>query len=212
MMLFVPLLAQVSSTAVIADTQSLFDETVVVRNLSFFTITRSIDISGKTNVKIQGSIDVVSGGGSISVYVMDADGYQQFQKSREARKAALYTADDVVSQTLSVPIATSGTYHVVLDNEKSLLTSKTVRVQLTLSYDAEFLNTTLLYAIAGVVVVLVAAGLAFAFMRSRRKGPAGGSTAASAATVEISRKHCGFCGAIMHELAKICPACGKQQA
>lgn len=204
------LVTQASTRVAFADTQSLFNETVVVKNLSFFTITRTIDITGKINVKVQGSVDLVSGGGSISVYVMDADGYQQYQKSREARKSALYSADDVASQTMSVPIAKSGTYHIVLDNEKSLLTSKTVRVQLSLYYETPFLGSPMFFAIVGVAVVAVAVVAAFVFMRSKKK-PSGSVPTSKAVGTDAARKNCFSCGALMHEMAKICPACGKQQ-
>jgi RNA polymerase subunit RPABC4/transcription elongation factor Spt4 len=30
-------------------------------------------------------------------------------------------------------------------------------------------------------------------------------------SAEAVRKNCSFCGALMHERAKTCPACGKQQ-
>lgn len=207
------LAARITSTTVLADTEQLFNDTVEVKNLAFSTITRSIDVSSMTNVKLQGSIDVISGG-SISVYVMDANGYQQYQQNRQARQSALYRAEDVMSQTLSVPISTSGNYYVVLDNENSLLTSKTVRVQLSLSFDRPFLsatNPTLLYAIVGVAVMAVGAAAIFIFMRRRPRSPIGLSSHPAAVVTEVGFKNCVFCRAVMHEMAKTCPACGKPQ-
>jgi hypothetical protein len=205
-------LATQTTSSVLAETQQLFDETIVVKNLAYFAITRTIDISSKTNVRLQGSIDVVSGGGSISVYVMDADGYQQYQASRQARQSALYKAEDVASQTLSVPVTKSGTYYVVLDNENSLISSKTVRVQLNLAFDEPFQGSPLFYAIIVVAVVVVAAVAVFIFMRKRGSGTVVGSSAIPALTIEAGLKKCVFCGAAMHEMARTCAACGRQQA
>jgi hypothetical protein len=205
-------LATQTTSTVLAGTQQLFDETIVVKNLAYFAITRTIDISAKTNVRLQGSVDVISGGGSISVYVMDADGYEQYQASRQARQSALYKAEDVASQTLSLLIAKSGTYYVVLDNENSLISSKTVRVQLNLAFDDPFLGSTPFYAIIGVAVVVVAGVVVFIFMRKRGSGKVGGSSSMPVLDVEGGLKKCVFCGAAMHEMARTCAACGKQQA
>jgi hypothetical protein len=200
------LILATGATVVFADTQQLFDETIVVNNLSFYSITRTIDISDMTNVQIQGTIDVLSGTGTITVYVMNADGYVQFQQNHQAPQSALYEAQDVVSQTVSVPIATSGTYYIVLDNQNSLLTSKTVRVQLTLSFDRPFLGSPLFYAIVGALLVAGVAGVAF--MRHRQKGRKSPSQVAG---TEIGFKHCTQCGARIPEIARICQACGKGQ-
>ena len=205
------MLATQVTSSVLADTQQLFSETVVVKNLSIYTITRSIDISGMTNVKLEGSVDLVSGGGSINVYVMDADGYQQYQQNHNARQSSLYIAENAISQALSVPITKSGTYYVILDNQQSLLSSKTVRVQLSLSFDTPFLSSTPFYAIVGVAVVVVVVVAAFVFMRRKRKGSSRLPAAPTMVNTEVGFKKCAFCGSLMHELAKTCPACGNQQ-
>jgi len=197
-------------TLVNADTQQLFNSTVIVKNLNYYTITQPIDVSGMANVQLQVEINVVSGG-TISVYVMDATGYQQFQQNTQPPESALYRADDIVSQNLSVPIAKSGNYYVVLDNEKSLLTAKTVQVGLSLTFEPPFTSSTLFYVIIAVAVLAVAA--AFIFVRHRRRGPSHAPQPAMRNLVmtEVGFKKCVFCGAMMHEMAKTCPACGKRQ-
>jgi hypothetical protein len=210
-LLTITLVLATQVTSVKADTQQLFNSTVNVKNLNYYTITQPIDISGMTNVELQVEISVVSGG-TISAYVMDAAGYQQFQQSTQPPESALYRADDIVSQTLSAPIAKSGNYYVVLDNEKSLLTSKTVKVQLSLSFEIPFTSSTQFYVIV-VVVVLVVAALIFIFVRRKRRVPTRAPPAIrNLMMTEVGFKKCVFCGALMHELAKTCPACGKQQS
>jgi len=210
-LLTITLILATQVTAVNADTQQLFNSTVNVKNLNYYTITQPIDISGMTNVKLQVAISVV-GGGTISVYVMDAASYQQFQQSTQPPESTLYRADDIVSQTLSVPIAKSDNYYVILDNEKSILTSKTVQVQLSLSFETPFTSSTLFYVIV-VVVVLAVAAFIFIFLRRKRRGLTRAPPAMrNLVMTEVGFKKCVFCGAVMHELAKTCPACGRQQS
>ncbi len=196
-----------SFTVATAASEELFNETVQVGNLDYNTITRTVDITGKNNVRLMGQIDVLSGG-DITVYVMDADAYHQFQTTGEARQYALYAVDNVASQTLEVPIGRSGSVYVVLDNTLSLLTSKSVKVRLSLSYETPFFTTEV---IAGLVVAIVAvAGIgAFLLMRRRPKVKAGSGI--QQVMTQGARKNCIHCGAMMHEMARTCPACGKEQ-
>jgi hypothetical protein len=211
-LLTITLVLATQITSVNADTQQLFNSTVDVKNLNYYTITQPIDISGMTNVELQVEISVVSGG-TISAYVMDAASYQQFQQSTQPPQSALYRADDIVSQTMSVPIAKSGNYYVVLDNEKSLLTSKTVKVQLSLSFEPPFTSSTQFYVIVVVVVLAVAAAFIFVFVRRKRRVRTRiPSPMRNLVMTEVGFKKCTFCGAMMHELARTCPACGKQQS
>jgi hypothetical protein len=206
LLLALVLLAASQFAMVAAETDELFDETVQVGNLNYFTITRTVSIEGKNNVRLTGQIDVISGG-DITVYVMDSDGYQQFQAGGRARESALYAADNVASQTIDVALSKSGPVHVVLDNTGSLLTTKSVRVRLSLTYDTPFFTTEV---IAGIGIAVVAVAVA-AFFLMRRKGSAKPATVMQPVLTQGTRKNCIYCGALMHEMARTCPACGKEQ-
>ncbi len=189
-----------------ADTQSLVDSTVVVPSLNYYTISRDIDVEGLENVMIEGTIDVSDG--YISLYIMDSSGYQRYEESGKP-EFTLYRADNIQSHSLKVPIDRSGTYYIVLSND-DLFVSKTVRVQLNLSFERPI--PILQYAIIGVIAVAVLVAVVAVIMRRRRKTGPHVPTAIPAVSPEaLGRKYCAFCGAVMHPMAKTCPACGREQ-
>ena len=191
-----------------AETKSLVDSTVEVPNLGYYTITRDIDIEGLSNVAVTGTVDVSDG--TISLYVMDPTGYQSFQKSNEP-DFTLYRADNIRSHSVNMPITASGTYYIVLDNQASLLTSKTVKVQLKLSFEKAN-DTLLMYAGIGIAIVAIAAVAFLVLKRTKRKtGPVASTVAAPMSSEAMVPKYCVHCGAVMHQMARTCPACGREQ-
>lgn len=199
--------SQLGTAFVLAETETLVDSTVEVPNLNYYTFSREIDIEGMDDVSIQGTIEVTNG--FVSFYVMDSPGYANFQKTGDA-DFYLYRADNIRSQSVSVPIAQSGMYHIVLDNQASLLDSRTVRVQLVLSFERPG-DVLMGYAILGGigVVIIVAVFLIVRRVRRRRASPA--SSVTGPAAQAIVPKYCVHCGAVMHQMARTCPACGREQ-
>lgn len=191
-----------------ADTRVLVDSTFVVQSLSYYTITREIDITNLRDVRIVGTIEV--SGGSIDLYVMDPPGYDSYRKTGRP-SSLLYQADNIQSHSMNLPITQSGTYHIVLDNQASLLSPRTVKIRLGLSFEnpTQMLMT---YAIVGIVILVAALASALVVRRVRKKtrvGPGAPRLAYPSAT--MTSKQCIHCGATMHQIAKVCPACGKAQ-
>ena len=189
-----------------AEVQTLIDSTVVVPNLNYYTFTREIIIDDMENIRIEGTITVSDG--SINVYVMERSAYETFRDNGQT-DMALYTADNVQTQTLSVQVAESGTYYFVLENS-DLLASKTVQVQLQLAFERPS-QRFLTYAALVVVIIGIAAGAALVVRRVRRKGPAAAQVLPGAGAGPVVPKYCVHCGSLMHQMARTCPACGRDQ-
>ena len=206
--LFILVFAQGGLRSADADTRSLVDSTFVVQNLSYYTITREIDITNLRNVRIVGTIDV--SGGSLNVYVMDPSGYDNFKKTSKPA-TVLYRADNIQSHSLNLAITQSGTYNIVFDNQAALLSSRTVKIRLDLSFE----NPTqmlMMYGIVGIVAIVVLLAVVLVVRRVRKKSrlKATGPKLAYPSGTMLS-KQCVHCGSVMHQAAKVCPACGKAQ-
>lgn len=204
---FLLLAAQLCPVQAAAETQKLVASTVVVQNLSYYTISRDIDIQDMSNVVIEGTIDVSEG--SINLYIMDSSGYKSYQQNGSPDSTIL-RADNIQSHTVRVAITESGTYYIVLDNS-DLLVSKTVQVKLDLSFERPS-QTLLTYAAAAIGAIVIVVAVVFVLRRTRRKTRPPTSMAASLASAQgFVPKHCAYCGALMHQMAKTCPACGREQ-
>lgn len=191
-----------------AETKTLVDSTVEVANLGYYTITRDIDIEGLSNVAITGTLDVSDG--TINLYIMDPTAYQSFQKSNQP-DSTLYREDNIRSHSVNMPITASGTYYFVLDNQASFLSSRTVRVQLELSFERTN-DTLLMYAGIGVVIVVIAVVAFLVLKRTKKKtGRVASKAAALMSSEAMVPKYCVHCGAVMHQMARTCPACGREQ-
>jgi hypothetical protein len=206
--LFIVVFAQGGLRSAEADTRSLVDSTFVVQNLSYYTVTREIDVSNLRNVRIVGTIDVT--GGSINLYVMDPSGYDNFKKTNKPA-TVLFRADNIQSHSMNLPITQSGIYHIVLDNQATLLSSRTVKMRLDLSFEnpTQMLIT---YGIVGGVAIIVLLVVILIVRRVRKKSrlsPAAPKLAYPSGTMQS--KQCVHCGSVMHQAAKVCPACGKAQ-
>jgi hypothetical protein len=206
--LFIVVLTQGGLRLAEADTRSLVDSTFVVQNLSYYTVTREIDISNLRNVRIVGTIDV--SGGSLNLYVMDPSGYDNFKKTNKPA-TVLFRADNVQSHSMNLAITQSGTYHIVFDNQAALLSSRTVKIRLDLSFEnpTQMLMT---YGIVGIVAIVVLVVVILIVRRVRKKSqlsPAAPKLAYPSGT--MLSKQCVHCGSVMHQAAKVCPACGKPQ-
>jgi hypothetical protein len=189
-----------------AEVQTLVDSTVVVPNLNYYTFTREIIIDDMESIRIEGTITVSDG--SINVYLMERSGYEAFRNNGQT-DMALYSADNVQTQTLSVQIVQSGTYYFVLENS-DLLASKTVQVQLQLAFERPS-QRFLTYAALVVVGIAIAVGTVLVVRRMRRKGPAAAQVLPSVGAEPVVPKYCVHCGALMHQMARTCPACGRDQ-
>jgi hypothetical protein len=189
-----------------AEMQTLVDSTVVVPNLNYYTFTREIIIDDMENIRIEGTITVSDG--SINVYLMERSAYETFRSNGQT-DMALYSADSVRTQTLSVQIVQSGTYYLVLENS-DLLASKTVQVQLQLAFERPSQRFLTYAAVVGVIIA-IAAGTALVVRRMKRKGPSAAQVLPSVAAGPVVPKYCIHCGALMHQMARTCPACGRDQ-
>jgi hypothetical protein len=147
--------------------------------------------------------------GFVSLYIMDSPGYASFQKTGDA-DFYLYRADNIRSQSISVPITQSGMYHIVLDNQASLLESRTVRVQLVLSFERSS-DILMGYAILAIIGVVIVAAVFLVVGRVRRKRTTPASSGPGLTSQAMIPKYCVHCGAVMHQMARTCPACGKEQ-
>lgn len=200
--------SQIALSPTLAETMSLVDSTVVVPSLNYYTFSREIDVEDLDDVRIEGTIDVSDG--FVSLYVMDSNGYQKFQQSGDA-DFYLYRADNIRSHSLNVPISKSGTYHIVLDNRASLFDSKTVRVQLVLSFErpSEIL---LGYVTLAILALIIVVSIVLVARRFRRKARGSAGVALTQPTQAFVPKYCAHCGAVMHQMARTCPACGREQS
>jgi len=200
--------AQMGLRSTDADTRSLVDSTFVVQNLSYYTITREIDISNLRNVRVVGTIDV--SGGSINLYVMDPSGYDSFKKTSKPA-TVLYQADNIQSHSMNLPITQSGTYHIVLDNQAALLSSRTVRMRLDLSFENP-VQTLMMYGIVGIVAIVALLAVILIVRRVRKKSRLSPVAPRLAYPFDsMLSKQCVHCRSVMHEAAKVCPACGRPQ-
>lgn len=199
--------AQLGTHLVAAETQNLIDSTIVVPNLNYYTITRDIDIEGLDKVLIEGTIEVSDG--FISLYVMDSSGYSVFVKNGDPG-VTLYRADNIQSHSLAVAIAESGRYYIVLDNG-DFFSSRTVRIKLDLSFEKPS-ETLMGYAVIAIIALVVLVVIVLVFRRvKRRSAPKGTGLSGAMSADAFVPKNCTYCGAVMHQMAKTCPACGQEQ-
>ncbi len=205
--LLVVMISNFGMHLVVAETQSLIDSTVVVPNLDYYTISRDIDIEGLDNVLIEGTIQVSDG--FVSLYVMDSSGYNVFKENGDPRNA-LYRADNIQSHSLTLAITEGGMYYIVLENN-DLFSSKTVQIKLTLSFENPS-DTLLGFAIMGTIALVVIVVVVLIFRRVRRRSTPGSAGISGTMSADaFVPKNCIYCGAVMHQMAKTCPACGREQ-
>jgi len=207
LVLLIVTVAQFGPHLVVAETQNLIDSTVVVPSFNYYTISRNIDIEELDDVSIEGTVEVSDG--FISLYVMDSSGYSIFEEDGDP-KGALYRADNIQSHSLSVAITESGMYYIVLDNE-DLFSSKTVRVRLDLSFERPS-DILMGYAILGIIALVVLVVIVLVYRRVRRRSTPKTTGFSSAMSADaFVPKNCIYCGAVMHQMAKTCPSCGREQ-
>ena len=206
--LFILVFAQAGLRSTNADTRSLVDSTFVVQNLNSYSVKLDIDISNYRNARIVGTIEV--SGGSLNLYVMDPSGYDSFKKTNKPG-TVIFRADNIQSYSMNLPITQSGTYYIVFDNQAALLSSRTVKARLDLSFENP-MQMLMTYGIVGVVAIVVLVVVILIVRRVRKKSrlsPTAPKLTYPSGT--MLSKQCVHCGSVMHQAAKVCPACGKAQ-
>jgi hypothetical protein len=86
---------------------------------------------GQHRVRLEGHFAATGGPhNSIEVWVMNDDEFVNWQNHHPVK--AIYNSQRVTQGTINVFLPDSGKYHVVFNNDFSLLTPKAVEVQLTI--------------------------------------------------------------------------------
>ena len=89
--------------------------------------------SGATNVVVSGTFTASGGSGNdIRVYIMTQTDFTNWQNGHQAN--AYYNSGQVTTDTPNVSLPAGQTYVLVFDNTYSLLSSKTVSAQISLTY------------------------------------------------------------------------------
>jgi len=134
----------------------VFAETETFTVPALHEVTRNVGLT--SGDKISGSIVVAGGGGNdINFYATDPDGN------------VIFSYDHVTQRTFSFTASKTGTYILHFDNSFSMLSSKTVTLDYSVTPSIFGLpRDTFLYVIITIIFIIVIAILAFVLIKRRK--------------------------------------------
>ncbi len=89
--------------------------------------------SDATSISVSGTFTASGGSGNdIKVYLFDSTDFGYY--SYGGSFTTLYRSGQATTATISASLPTSGTYYLVLDNEFSSVSTKTVNIQASVTY------------------------------------------------------------------------------
>ncbi len=111
--------------------QNLVNATITVRNGGHYDVPFSVDTSKMRDIKVSGTFRAYGGfGNDIIALIMDDMAYINWANGHKV--SIMYSSGQLTTANINVPITSSGKYHLVFDNNFSILSSKDVSTKIEL--------------------------------------------------------------------------------
>lgn len=111
----------------------LINQNITLKAGNYYEVPFTVNIATMLNVQVVGSFKALGGSGNdIDAYIMTDSQLQSWLKGQKA--VGIYVSGRVSSADLTVPILTSGTYHLVFSNDFSILSAKVVSANIILKW------------------------------------------------------------------------------
>ena len=89
--------------------------------------------SDASNISVSGTFTAHNGvGNDIKVFILDSTNFDNYAHVNGF--TSLYQSGQIITDSFNVSLLSSGNYHLVLDNQFSAITQKTVDIEATVNY------------------------------------------------------------------------------
>lgn len=117
----------------VPESRNLIDATLVISAGGYYDVEFSVDAMTMHNVRVVGSFTSSGSSGSdVEVVIMGDTAYANWLDGHQVE--VLYTLGKLTTANIDLPIATSGTYHLVFSNNHSEVSSKHVSTRVELEW------------------------------------------------------------------------------